>query len=261
MRDEVVLITGGSSGIGLAAAHLFAAEGARVILAARDEDKLARAASAIGGDARALAADATSPEAVQALVADIESREGRLDVLINSAGQFEVGPAEQGGAELAERLIRVNYLGPVRFVHQCLPLLRRGSRRSIVNISSLAGKLAPPFMAAYSGSKFALAGYTHALRQELRPEGFHVCLVSPGPVDTPLIEGRIRTTYYPVPPGVPVVSAEAAAVALMRAVKKRSAEVVIPRRLGPVVRMGQSFPRLVDLLYRVVARPGPSSQG
>jgi NAD(P)-dependent dehydrogenase (short-subunit alcohol dehydrogenase family) len=257
VRGEVVLITGGSSGIGLAAAHLFAREGARVILAARDEDKLARAVSMIGAGARALAADATSPEAVRALVENIGSREGRIDVLINSAGQFEIGPAEEGGAELAERLIGVNYLGPVRFTHECLPLLRRGIRRSIVNISSLAGKLAPPFMAAYSGSKFALAGYTHALRQELRPEGFHVCLVSPGPVDTPLIEGRIRTTYYPVPPGVPVVSAEAAAESVLRAVRKRSTEVVIPRRLGPVVRMGQTFPRLVDLVYRLIPRPGP----
>src|SRR5690606_41158550 len=103
------------------------------------------------------------------------------DVLLNSAGQLALGSAEESAPELAERLMRVNYLGLARTVAATLPLLRAGSRRSIVNLSSFAGKLTPPFWSAYCATKFAVQAYSHALRQELRPEGIHVRIVLPGP--------------------------------------------------------------------------------
>lgn len=254
MKDEVVLITGGSSGIGLATAERFARAGARVVLVARDPARLADAVASVGGAARALPADLTSPADTRRIAEDVAATEGRLDVLINCAGQFEVGPAEEAGPALAERLVRVNYLGAVNAIHALLPLLRAGRRRSIVNVSSLAGKVAPPFMAAYAASKFALAGYTHALRQELRPEGFHVGLVSPAPVDTPMIEGRIGTRYYPLPPGVGVLTPRRTAEAIFRAVERRSADRTLPGRLSPLVRFGQAFPLLVDGVYRLMKR-------
>lgn len=249
---EVVLITGGSSGIGLATARLFSELGARVILAARDPDRLAAAVTAVGGDTRGVAADFTQPEQVRTLAADVAAAEGRLDVLINSAGQFEVGPAEQAGPEIAERLMRVNYLGAVNAMHAFLPLLRSGQRRSIVNVASLAAKIAPPYMAAYAASKSALGAYTHALRQELKGEGFHIGLVSPGPVSTPMIEGRVRTTYYPLPPGVEIISPEVAARAILRAVRRRVPDMIVPGKLSAVLRVGQAFPLMVDRVYRWV---------
>jgi len=185
---------------------------------------------------------------------EVAATEGRLDVLINCAGQFEFGPAEEAGPEAAERLVGVNYLGAVNCIHAFLPLLRAGTRRSIVNVSSLAGKVAPPFMAAYAGSKFALAGYTHALRQELRPEGFHVGLVSPAPVDTPMIQGRIGTRYYPVPPGIGVLTPEASADGIFRVVEHRYADRTLPARLSALARLGQAFPLLVDGVYRLMRR-------
>lgn len=254
MRDEVVLITGGSSGIGLATAERFARAGARVVLVARDPARLADAAAGLGGAARALPADITSLADTRRVAGEVAATEGRLDVLINCAGQFEVGPAEEAGPELAERLVRVNYLGAVNSIHALLPLLRAGRRRSIVNVSSLAGKVAPPFMAAYAASKFALAGYTHSLRQELRPEGFHVGLVSPAPVDTPMIEGRIGTRYYPLPPGIGVLTPDATANAIFRVVERRSADRTLPARLSPLARLGQAFPLLVDGVYRLMRR-------
>lgn len=254
MRDEVVLVTGGSSGIGLATAHRFAREGARVVLAARTAETLQAAAGAVGPRARAVVADLADMASVRALADDIAAREGRLDVLVNCAGQLEIGPAEAGGLEVAERLLRVNYLGAVAAIEACLPLLRSGGRRSIVNVSSVAGKLAPPFMAAYAASKFALTGYTHALRQELAPQGIHVGLVSPGPVDTPMIQGRVRTRYYPLLPGVPVITADEAAAAIVRCVRRRSAEVVAPWHMGGAARLGLAFPRAVDLAYRLGGR-------
>jgi NAD(P)-dependent dehydrogenase (short-subunit alcohol dehydrogenase family) len=261
MRGEVVLITGGSSGIGLAAARQFARVGARVVLVARDPERLAAAVESVGSAARALPADITSLADTRRIAEDVAAHEGRLDVLVNCAGQFSVGPAEEAGPELAERLIRVNYLGAVNVIHACLPLLRAGPRRSIVNVSSLAGKLAPPYMAAYAASKFALTGYTHALRQELRSEGFHVGLLSPAPVDTPMIEGSVGTRYYPLPPGIGVISAEAAGAALVRLVRRRSSDRTIPGRVSPLARLGLAFPLLVDAVYSLMRKSGSGRNG
>jgi short-subunit dehydrogenase len=183
------------------------------------------------------------------MVATVRQRAGRLDVLINCAGQLEVGPAAKLGVAVAERLIRVNYLGAVATIHGCLDLLRRGQAPVIVNVASMAGRIAPPYMAAYAASKFALAGYTHALRQELRPEGIHVGLVLPGPVDTPMVTGRLGGRYYPRLRFVPVLDADQVAQAIVRAAAQRLPEVVVPRRLAVAARLGSAFPKLVDWLY------------
>jgi short-subunit dehydrogenase len=250
MKNEVVVITGGSSGIGLAAAGLFSRRGARVWLVARDIARLDAAAAGLRGAVRTTAADVSDPESLIRLRETLHREEGRIDTLVNSAGQLELGPAEEIGDEIAERLLRVNYLGTVRVTSALLPLVRAGSRRSIVNLSTWAAKLAPPFMAAYAGSKFALTGYTHALRQELRREGIHVGLVLPGPVATPMIEGRIGTAHYPRPFGVPVVSPESVARAIIRSVESRRAEIFVPGRFSPLMRLASAFPTLVDIFYR-----------
>jgi NAD(P)-dependent dehydrogenase (short-subunit alcohol dehydrogenase family) len=256
VRGEVVLVTGGSSGIGLETARRFAGLGARVVLAARDPARLEAAVGALGPGVRAVGADVTSEESVRALADSLAEVEGRLDVLVNGAGVLELGPAEVLGPAVAERLMQTNYLGAVRVLHAVLPLLRRGRRRSIVNVSSLAGKVAPPFMAPYAASKSALAAYTYALRQELRAEGFHLALVSPGPADTPMLAGRGPgvVLHYPIPPGIPMVDAGAVADAIVRVVRRRSADVTVPRHLAPAMRLGKAFPRLVDWTYRFAAR-------
>lgn len=249
MRDEVVLITGGSSGIGLAAARRFLDAGARVWLTARDEGKLVAAAADLPGPVRTHPSDVTDPTSLQALVDHIREEEGRLDVLLNSAGQLALGSAEESAPELAERLMRVNYLGLARTVAATLPLLRAGSRRSIVNLSSFAGKLTPPFWSAYCATKFAVQAYSHALRQELRPEGIHVGIVLPGPVESPMTDGLLNTPMYPVPFGVPILSVYDVARAIIRCIEGRRAEVTVPGRFGPVMRLAAAFPTLVDAFY------------
>ena len=256
MRGEIVLITGGSSGIGLAAAERFARRGAHVILLARDADRLREAAASISGEVRTITGDVRSGDSLRSVMEEIGAREGKLDVLLNCAGRFEIGPAEELGPEIAAELIEVNYLGTVRAIHAALPLLRSGARRSIVSVSSIAGKVAPPFMAAYAASKFALNGYTHSLRQELAGEGFHLGLVAPGPVDTPMIEGRVRTRYYPLPFGVPIITPQKVAGALLRCVEKRASEIVLPRRLAASGKIAAAFPGIVDLVYRGYGKSG-----
>lgn len=249
MRDEVVLVTGGSSGIGLAAARRFAEQGARVWITARDEQKLALAARQLGPEVRFAPADVTEPGSLAALVEAIRERDGHLDILLNSAGQLALGSAEASADALAERLMRVNYLGLTRVVAATLPLLRAGSRRSIVNLSSFVGKLTPPYWSAYAASKHAVQSYSHALRQELRPERIHVGIVMPGPVLSPMTEDLLRTPMYPVPFGVPVITPDRVAQAILACIRNRRAEVTVPTRFGLLLRLGAAFPRIVDLFY------------
>lgn len=258
--SRVVLITGASSGIGRATAQRL--RGARLFLVGRDPERLDAVVQATGGTA--IRADVADPAAVARIAETIHHSAGQLDLLINCAGQLEVGPADQPDAPaVVERLMQVNFLGAIRLIDACLPLLRVARRPAIINVASSAGLIAPPYMAAYAASKFALVGYTRALRQELRPQGIHVALVLPAPVATPMIAGKIHGPYYPIPPGTPVLSADAIARAIVRAAERRQREVVLPRRLSPLLRLGSAVPYLVDLVWRamraVPARPAQSA--
>jgi len=245
---RAVLVTGASSGIGRAVAAAMADVAAPLFVAGRDGRRL----EAIPGDVIPVVLDVTEPEAVRRMAEVVATAAGRLDVLVNCAGQLEVGPAEVLGPEVAERLMRVNYLGTVAVIHACLPLLRKGRRPVIVNVASIAGRMAPPYMAAYAASKFAVSGYSAALRQELRPEGIHVALVLPGPVDTPMVSGRLGGPYYPLPPGVPILTAERVAQVICSVIQNRISQAVVPSRLAPAIELGSAFPKLVDYLYRAV---------
>jgi NAD(P)-dependent dehydrogenase (short-subunit alcohol dehydrogenase family) len=253
MQGESVLVTGGSSGIGLATARLFVARGATVWITARDEAKLHRASDELGGRVRAVSSDVTDPASLAALISRIEQSDGRLDVLVSSAGQLELARAEDS-ADIAERLMRVNYFGLARTVAAALPLLRRGSRKSIVSLSSFVGRISPPYWSAYAASKHAVQAYVHCLRQELRKEGFHVGVVLPGPVRSPMTEDVLRTPMYPVPMGVPVLAPDRVAEAILATVLRRKNEVTVPGRFGPLLRLGSAAPRLVDLLYRLYVK-------
>jgi len=248
MAKRVILITGASSGIGLATARALAGPEVSLYIAGRNHDRLKVVAQELS--ATPLVADLADLSAIAQLAIELTKRTLRLDLLINCAGELAIGPAEKLGPAVAERLMRINFLGPVALIQALLPLLRRGYDPSIINVSSVAGRLAPPYMAAYAASKFALNGYTQALRQELRAEGIHVGLVMPGPVDTPMVHGRLGGKYYSLPPGVPLLNAQQVADAIVRVVARRLPELVLPRRLGAALRLGAAYPSLVDLLYR-----------
>jgi len=256
MQGEVVLITGGSSGIGLAAARLFVASGARVWLTGRSQQKLEGAAAELGGGVSIHASDVTDPDSLAGLVEALSKREGHIDVLLNSAGQLDLAGVTESADQVAERLIQVNYLGLTRMVAAALPLVRAGSRRSIVNLSSFVGKLAPPYWSAYAASKHAVQAYSHCLRQELRPERIHVGIVLPGPVVSPMTDGLLNTAMYPVPIGVPVMKPERVAKAIVGCVLHRRAEIAVPRYFGPILKLAAAFPQLVDLAYRPYRRDG-----
>jgi NAD(P)-dependent dehydrogenase (short-subunit alcohol dehydrogenase family) len=186
MPDQrVVLITGASSGVGQFTARLFAQRGHEVFGTSRNPasaDSLA--------DLEMLSLDVRSDDSVRACVETVVNRRGRLDVLINNAGYELAGALEELSLDEARAQFETNFFGVVRMVNAVLPLMRRQKRGCIVNVSSLAGLSAIPFLGIYSASKFALEGYTEALRHEVKPFNIHVSLTEAGFLRTPMMHNR-----------------------------------------------------------------------
>jgi short-subunit dehydrogenase len=186
----VALITGASSGIGAATARRLAREpDARLVLVARRTERLEALAHDVGG-ATVIPADLTDPATPARVRETVEGEHGELHLLVNNAGARWQGEFGDTGWENVDRHMRLNFEAPVRLTEALLPLLRAtaarpGPRRvAIVNVSSTSGRVARPGAAAYSASKFALAGWSDSLYAEERPHGVHVGLVLPGYIAT-----------------------------------------------------------------------------
>ena len=191
-RDKVVLITGGSRGLGLAIARLLRAEGASLALLARDPDELERArqdllaiptpdgAVSDPGEVLAVACDLAQPATIPDAIHTVARHFGALDVVINDAGIIQAGPLQNMTVEDFERTMQVNFWAAFHVNRASRPHLHgeRGAR--IVNVASIGGRIAVPHLAPYSASKFALVGYSSALTTELAREGIRVTTVSPG---------------------------------------------------------------------------------
>lgn len=180
---RVVVIIGGSRGLGLVMAREFAAEDAHVVLVARDPETLQRAAldlSSSGGRVTTFACDVTDRFQVERTIDDIFARHHRIDVLVNDAGIIEVGPVEHMTDADFERAMATHFWGPLWTIRTALPYMHRAGARRIVNIASIGGRLAVPHLVPYTASKFALTGLSEGLRAELSREGFRVTTVCPG---------------------------------------------------------------------------------
>jgi len=194
-EGAVVLITGGSRGLGYAMASRFAHKHVRLVLAARDRGELERAQASLIAEHPHLApedfylfsGDLMDPGECRRLIAETVAHFGRIDVLVNNAGIIEVGPVENQSVESFERALRIYYLAPVTITLAALPHLLRQSpgpgwkrRAAIVNISSIGGKVAVPHLLPYCAGKFALTGFSEGLHAELRHKGIRVTTVCPG---------------------------------------------------------------------------------
>jgi NAD(P)-dependent dehydrogenase (short-subunit alcohol dehydrogenase family) len=268
--NSVVLITGGSRGLGLAIASRFAADPIKLVLAARHIEELQQAQAKLLAqhphlqpeDFYLVAADLSRPAECQRLVAEAIARFGRIDVLVNNAGIINVGPIESQSLETFERTMQVNFFASLYTIWAALPHMRTqtplsGRRRAaIVNIASIGGKLAVPHMLPYSAAKFALVGFSEGLHAELRGKGILVTTVCPGLMRTGgedhanfvgNVEGEKKWFLFAAKtPGVAVTPQHAANV-IYRAVESNRAEVTISPQAFLAARFAGLFPETLQL--------------
>jgi NAD(P)-dependent dehydrogenase (short-subunit alcohol dehydrogenase family) len=256
-QGKVVLVTGGSSGLGRVIAQEFAAEGSKLVLAALEAEAVQQAADemrAAGGDVLGVHADITRQDDVQRMIEQTLSRFGRLDVLVNNAGRSMRGPVLETTPEQFRELMELNLLGLVRCTRAAVPHLLR-QRGHVVNIGSLGAKSAARWLGAYPATKFAVAAYSQQLRLELAAQGLHVLLVCPGPIQ------RSDARLYPLAglEGVPeharrpgggvktrAIPPEQLARLILRACQRRRPELVVPASARLLFALAQLFPRLGD---------------
>lgn len=271
-RDKVVLITGGSRGLGLLMARELAAEGAKLALLARSEAELRRAAHELrsrGGRVLELPADVGEKEQVEAAVDRVLTYYGGLDVLINNAGIIQVGPVQHMGMEDYEVAMRVHFWGPLYAIQAALPQMRRQGGGRIVTVSSIGGKVAVPHLVPYSSSKFALVGLSDGMRAELAKENVTVTTVCPWLVRTGsyrnvALKGRHaqELTWFALGDSLPFVSMDAreAARRILKACRRGEARLVPgPGRVA--VAADALFPQFTAAMMKVMDRLLPAPTG
>ena len=272
LSGAVVVVTGASSGIGRATGLAFAERGARVVVAARRADALedlARHCQAAGGQALAVPTDMTDEEAVAELARRALERFGRIDIWVNNAGVYLLGPLEATPPEAFRQVLETNFFGYVHGARAVLPHFRAQGRGVLINNASVYAHLGAPWLTAYVSSKFAVRGFSEALRQELGDlPDIHVCTVSPSPIDTPIFASaanyRGRVVKAPPPTYPPEQVASAILASALHPRRERIvggagrlatvAEMVAPHRFERVNR------RYVNRL-QFAAEPAPATDG
>ena len=256
-KDKVVLVTGGSSGLGRIIAEGFGKLGTKVALVALEENDLTRVAEemrAAGMDVLPLTADITRQEDVDRVFDETVRHYGKLNVLVNNAGRTHRGRVWETKPEDFRALFELNVLGTIRCSQKAIPCLLK-EKGHIVNIGSLAAKSASRWVGAYPVTKFAVAAFSQQLRLELGPEGLHVLLVCPGPIkrEAPRLYKLQGTEGIPesaLQPGAGVKVGKTDPIWLtdqiIKYCEKRRPELVVPWKAKILFSLTQMWPQLGD---------------
>jgi len=272
-RDKVVVITGGSRGLGLVMAREFASLGARIAIVARDADELSRAQSdleSFGSTVHSQVCDVTDQAALDAAFTEISSALGPIDVLVNNAGVIQVGPLKEQTQKDFEDAMQIHFWAPYYAMQAVLPGMRDRQDGRIINISSIGGKVAVPHLAPYCASKFALAGMSSAMHTELAKENIIVTTVYPGLMRTgshinALFKGQNQKEFalFSLMNGIPLtsVSAENAARQIVKASANGDAELIVSIQAKIAAKMFALFPQLMSDILALTDRFLPGEGG
>lgn len=274
-RGKAVLITGGSRGLGLLLAKEFAAQGARVAIAARDPEELQRAAVRLRrqrAEVLCIPADVTMREEAERTVAQVSEKLGPIDVLVNNAGTITVGPVELMTIDEYRDSLNVHFWGPFFTTMAVLAEMKRRQDGRIVNISSIGGKLSVPHLLPYCVGKFALTGFSEGLRAEMLKDNIYVTTVCPGLMRTgsprnALFKGNNEAEYawFSISDALPLISMSArrAARQVVAACRRGSAEVVLSLPAKFAARVHGMAPGTTTDFLSLVNRwlPGPGGIG
>ncbi len=265
LRGKVVVVTGSSRGLGLALAEEFARRGARIVLNARDQNELERAREALvacgavhGQDEVLLVpADLGKAEEAEYLIHRVFEHWGHIDVLVNNAGVITVGPVENLTAQDFRDVMDSNFFSGLHCTLAVLPKMLARHAGTIVNITSIGGKVAVPHLLSYTASKFAAVGFSQGLHVELKRKGVHVLTVCPGLMRTgshvnALFSGHAEEEYrwFSLAASTPLAAAHAQSAArkIVRAVLRGTAEIAITPQAILAARLGQVSPEVTALL-------------
>jgi NAD(P)-dependent dehydrogenase (short-subunit alcohol dehydrogenase family) len=273
LREKVVLITGGSRGLGLVLARHICARGGNVALIARDREELARAKADLAprdGKVLTIECDLLDAGQIQSAVRQIIDRFGKIDILINNAGIIEVGPLDNMTSEDFEGAMRLHFWAPFELISQVVPEMRIWGGGRIVNISSIGGKMAVPHLASYSASKFALTGLSDAVRAELARDNIHVTTVAPGMMRTgshvnAKFKGRHDNEFawFAASAGAPLISmnADRAARKILSACRRGQPSLTLTFAARAAILGNALFPNLTGYLMKFVNRLLPGAGG
>lgn len=262
-RGKVVLIAGGSRGLGLVMARQLASQGTKVALIARNEDKLREAAQqlrAMQADAYFYACDIRDQAQVQQAVEAVVANLGPIDVLINDAGVIQVGPIDTMTLDDYKEAMEVHFWGPLYLTMAAMPHMRERKFGRIANITSIGGKVSVPHLLPYCASKFALVGWSEGLRAELLKDNVLVTTVCPGMMRTgshvnAYFKGNNEGEFawFSIGNGLPItsVSAEKAARQVIEAVRRGDPELIISVQAQAAIKFAQLFPGLTHDLFGV----------
>ena len=260
LNEQVIVITGASSGIGLATAKRAARRGAQVVLVSRDEEDLARAVREIqerGASAVHFVADVADQAAMQRVARDVVVQFGRIDTWINNAGVTVYGLIEEVPTEDARRLFETNYWGVVNGSLAALPHLRSGGG-ALINLGSVLSDTGYPLQGHYTASKHAVKGFTDSLRLEVEKSGAPVCitLIQPAAIDTPCPEHAKNHLGFEAKHMPPVYAPEVVAKAILHCAERPERNVLVGGS-GKVFSTSEKFaPRLFDRMKEATSFHG-----
>ena len=252
LRGKNVVVTGASSGIGRATALEMARRGANLVLGARRADRLEEVAAEcrrLGVEAVAVPTDVTKPADCRRLI----DTAGEVDVLVNNAGFAVFGPVPEVDLDRAREMIETNYLGALYCTQAVLPRMLARRRGTIVNVSSITGLRGYARMSAYCASKFALTGFTEALRDEVLGSGVRVALVCPGTTETEFFVQAERDKMPGASRLLPSVQPERVARAVCDAAEDGRYRRILPLLAATYMRFKEFSPRLAHALFRRVS--------
>ena len=260
-NQKVVLVSGGSAGLGLEVGRSFARRGAKLALVARDTARLEQAAAKLaeqGTEVLPISADVTEPDSADRIASQTQAHFGRLDVLVNAAGRSTRQAIADTTPEDFQALWEINFQATVRCTRACLEALQ-AARGHVVQIGSLASLVATPVLGGYPASKFPLAAYSQQLRLALGPQGLHVLLVCPGPLARDDAQPRYQFESEDLPPqasqpagGARLSGLDPSWVAdrIVRACERRQPQLVLPARVRAYLVLNAISPRWGDWLLK-----------
>ncbi len=273
LQGKVVLITGGSRGLGLALAEEFAGKGARLVICAREQEELSRARAQLqqrGAEVLDVVCDVGDRESVRRMVEQVHERFGRIDVLVNNAGIIGVGPFEEQTAEDYEAALNTNFWGVVNTTLAVLPEMRQRKSGRVVNITSIGGKVSVPHLLPYSCAKFAAVAFSEGLRAEIKREGVSVTTIVPGLMRTGSylnadFKGKHRAEFgwFSLSSTSPLmaIAAKRAARQIVKATIRGDAELIITWQAELLARFHGLFPGLTSEILALVNRTLPNADG